>query len=324
MAATTALAMSHPPRALESGVASDLPPQSKNTASTLSPSPAINRTPEDVPYRNLFGQPRPDGYVLRCRINPICSMKIFFASALIALALARGAAFAQLEAPGQTAGVNAALTKLFGDLTAFSAKATITVYGKDQKEKISTPMDFALLDNKVRVEIDTAKIRNKDMPAVGAEALKQLGMDRVVSVIRPDTRANFIIFPGLQCYVKTTLSKEEVEAYEKKPKLHKIETGKETLDGHVCVKNRVVVTDDKGGKQEATIWNATDLKDFPVQIMTKEKEDTVVIRYRQIQLAKPDAKSYDAPVGFQEYSSVEALMAGLTAKLLGGGEPAAK
>ncbi|MST95141.1 MAG: amino acid adenylation domain-containing protein, partial [Pedosphaera sp.] len=48
LAPTTAMAMSNPPRALESGVASDLPPQSKNTASTRSPSPAFNRT-QNVP-----------------------------------------------------------------------------------------------------------------------------------------------------------------------------------------------------------------------------------------------------------------------------------
>jgi len=35
-----------------------------------------------------------------------------------------------------------------------------------------------------------------------------------------------------------------------------------------CVKNKVIVTDDKGDKHESTVWNATDLKNFPVKIET--------------------------------------------------------
>ncbi|MSU59381.1 MAG: DUF3826 domain-containing protein [Pedosphaera sp.] len=46
------MAMSNSPRSLESGVASDLPPQSKNTASTRSPAPAFNRTPSATNRRH--------------------------------------------------------------------------------------------------------------------------------------------------------------------------------------------------------------------------------------------------------------------------------
>jgi hypothetical protein len=83
------------------------------------------------------------------------------------------------------------------------------------------------------------------------------------------------------------------------------------------VKNKVVITDDKGQKSEVTVWNATDLKDFPVQIQTAEKENTVVMRYRDIQFAKPDAKQFDAPAGFTEFGDVQQLMEGVMKKMLG-------
>jgi hypothetical protein len=222
--------------------------------------------------------------------------------------------FAQLETPGATAGINAALTKFFGDITAFSARATVQVYGKDQKEKIATPMDFALLDNKMRVEVDATQVKNQTTPAAAVAALKEMKLDRVISITRPDKKLNYLIFPGQQACVKIPMPKEDVEAFQKTPKINKVALGKETLDGHPCVKNRVVLANDKGVKEESTVWNATDLKDFPVQIMTKEKDDTVVIRYRQIQFAKPDIATFEAPKGFKEYKDLDEFIAGLMTK----------
>ena len=246
-------------------------------------------------------------------------MNKLFVATLIAWAAVRGSAVAQLEVPGSTAGVNAALTQLFGDVGAFSAKANIQVLGKNQKEKLTTPMDFALLDNKLRVEVDTTQIRGPGMPAGAAASMKQFGLERVISVMRPDKKATFIIFPGIKSFVNTPMPKGEVAAYQTKPRLNKVALGKETLDGHPCVKNRVIVSNDKGVKNESTVWNATDLKDFPIQIMTREKDDTIIIRYRLVQFTKPEAKSFDAPAGYKEYAEVEALMQGVTAKMTGGG-----
>ena len=243
-------------------------------------------------------------------------MKKFLVLTLAALAASSLATFAQMKAPGATAGVNASLTKLFGDLTAFSAKAEVHVYGPDQKEKIMTPMTFALLDNKVRVEIDMTKLVSKDIPTDAAASMKQMGMDRIFSIMRPDQKATFVIFPGLESVVKMPMPKEDVAAYERKPKIETTAIGKETLDGHPCVKNKVVVTDADGHKDEATLWNATDLKDFPVQIMSMEKGDSVTIRYREVQFARPDAKQFATPTGYKEYDDVQSLMQGAMMKLM--------
>jgi hypothetical protein len=249
-------------------------------------------------------------------------MKKSFAPALAISFTFALVASAQMEMPGSTAGVNAALAKLFGNVKAFSAKSEVQVFDKDQKEKVSTPMDFALLDGKMRVEIDLSRMKNKDVPAAAAASMKQFGMDRVVSVILPDKKASYIIFPGLQAYVKMPLPKEDLETYEKNPKLEKTMLGKETLDGHPCVKNKVVMTDDQDRKHEATVWNASDLKDFPVQILTKEKDDTVILRFRQVQFDRPDAKPFEAPVDFKAYDDVQGLMQGVMVKMIGsGGSP---
>lgn len=226
------------------------------------------------------------------------SMKTRLHSALALVWLAHGAAFAQMPSAGSPTDLNAAFMKLFGSVTAFTAKVDTQVLDQSQKEWVRMPMALAALDNKVRVEVNMAQVKSKDLPENAIAKLKQMGMDRVVSIIRPDKKATFILYPGAQGYVSMPLAKAEVEAWEKGLKLEKALLGKETLDGHACVKNRVVVKNNQAPVLEATTWNATDLKDFPVQIETKEKGNTVLMRFSQVQLAKPDAKQFELPAGY--------------------------
>jgi hypothetical protein len=85
----------------------------------------------------------------------------------------------------------------------------------------------------------------------------------------------------------------------------------------------VLVTDDKGQKAEAIVWNATDLKEFPVQMQMNDKEATVVMRYKEIKLARPDAKQFEAPAGYSKHSDMMQLMQVAAQKMAGGaGAPA--
>src|SRR5213083_1802424 len=70
---------------------------------------------------------------------------------------AAGIAHAQLPAGGPP-GWNAAMTKLFGDVKAFSAKAEMRALDKSGQPAIQVPMNFALLDNKVRMDIDMTQV----------------------------------------------------------------------------------------------------------------------------------------------------------------------
>ncbi|HWH70522.1 MAG TPA: hypothetical protein VNT26_14135, partial [Candidatus Sulfotelmatobacter sp.] len=71
---------------------------------------------------------------------------------------------------------------------------------------------------------------------------------------------------------------------------------------------------------EATTWNATDLKDFPILIQTKEKENTSSIRFKNIQLARPDTKAFDAPSGYTQYNNPQEMMQGMAKKMMESGQ----
>lgn len=246
------------------------------------------------------------------------SLPVFLVSCAL---LAATPALAQSPLGGSGTGVNAALTKLFGDVKAFSARAEVKVFGSNQTEKVVAPLEVALLDTKFRTEVDVTQMRNKAMPPGAMEGMKQLGLERTISVVRPDKKANYIIFPGAKAYVNMPLAKEELDLYEKPVKVEKTPIGKETLDGRACVKHKVTITDSTGRKQEATVWNATELKDFPVQVLVQEGDDTVIMRYRDIKLTSPDAKLFEPPGGFKEYSDVQALMQAIMLKAMSGGAP---
>jgi len=140
----------------------------------------------------------------------------------------------------------------------------------------------------------------KDLPASTVAKLKQAGMDRIISVFRPDKKATYVMYPGIQSYMSVPLANVAAEASEKSLKLEKSALGKETLDGHVCVKNKAVVKNDQWRVFEAVTWNAADLKDLPLQIEIKEKQGTVRMRFTQVRFVKPDAQQFDPPATYSQ------------------------
>jgi hypothetical protein len=223
---------------------------------------------------------------------------------------------AQVPGGGGPAGLSGALTKLFGNNTAFSAKGEMQVTDHANHEVAFWPMDFSLLNKMIRIEIDLTRTRNKDMPSGTAATLKQIGMSQVVSIIRPDKGLTYVIYPDQRVLLSLPLSKEDSEGSEKAPQIVKTPIGKETIDGHPCVKNKVVITDAGGQKAEATTWDATDLNDLPVQIETQERDNTSVVRFKQIQFAKPEASLFDPPSGYTQYRDPDELKIGVMKKMM--------
>lgn len=224
--------------------------------------------------------------------------------------------FAQLDGPGSP-GVTASLIRLFGTNTAFTAQAEVQILGADQKERVGLPMVLTRLDSRIRVEVDMARMRNREQPDALAR-LAPLGLDRVVSLIRPEQRTTWVAFPKLQSVVKLAMPGAEADAFLKRAKVERTGLAKEKMEGHPCLKQRVVITDDQGQKHEATVWGATDLRDFPVCVATREGNDTVVMRFRQVQFTRADAKLFEPPAGFTQYVDMQALMAGPAVKYLRG------
>jgi transcriptional regulator of met regulon len=180
-------------------------------------------------------------------------------------------------------------------------------------------MQLSLLDTQMRMEVDLSKVRSAEIPEGGGEMFKAMGMDRVITISRLDQKTSLIIFPGLQATLDTPMTEEEADSLDGEAKVVNTELGQETIDGHPCTKNKFVITDKKGRKQEGTVWNATDLKNFPVQLQIPEKDNQVTIKFSDIKFQKPDARLFVLPTGYKQYGSMAELMGALMLRAITGG-----
>jgi hypothetical protein len=193
------------------------------------------------------------------------------------------------------AGMNSAMIKLFGENASFTAQAEVKVLS-NRVAWLQMPGVFAATDSKLRVDFDMNLIRSTTItPAM----IKALGLDRVTSVIRPDKKTTYIIYPSKKSFISMPLAAEDFQVAAQK--IEKKPLARETLDGHACVKNLSTVKSSKGTVLvQATTWNAADLKDFPLQIEINEGGNTTVMHFQNVNLTKPAAALFDVPAGFRD------------------------
>jgi hypothetical protein len=232
------------------------------------------------------------------------------------------APLSQAQVPGGNASpMNAAMLKLFGQQTNFTSKADVTMLDEAQKPTMNMTFGMALLDGKMRVEMDMAQMKSAMISPQMLAQMRQMGADKTIYIVRPDLKSSLVIYPTLKAYVQLPMSEADKQALGKEPKIQKTALGKETVNGHPCVKNKVVVTDDKGKSQEATVWNATDMKDFAVQMQVKEKNENVLMKFNDVQFGKPDAKLFDPPAGFTKYAGMQQLQQVMMQKMMQSAKP---
>ncbi len=254
-------------------------------------------------------------------------MKIKLHSLLVAvLTLGLAAStFAQPGGPGGGMGggpggpnFGGSMSKLFGDNKTFSS--TVEIQAKDgQAGDTTIPGKLMFDDGKSRFEMDMTKMKNSKMPPGAAEQMKAMGMDSMVVISRPDKKLSYMVYAGLNSYVEMPLKESDSAEAVNKLKVETTELAKETIDNHPTVKNKVVVTDDKGKKQEFTVWNATDLKSFPVKLEMSERGTVVTMLFKDVKLAKPEAKLFEAPAGLKKYDNMMTMMQEEMMKKMGDG-----
>jgi len=249
------------------------------------------------------------------------AMKNYFsilASTVICLGLLP--AYSQSGPPGGAPSgppLGGAMSKLFGDNQAFSAGLEMQITVKSEKP-IIMPGKISFDAGKQRFEVNIADMKGGRLPPNAAAQMKSIGMDQAVTIALPEKKAAYLIYPGMQSYVQIQLSNADSAPTNSDYKVEITEIGKETVDGHPCVKNKYVVTDNEGVKHESTVWNATDLKKFPVKIETAEQGDNVTMLFKNVSLTKPAASLFEPPADFKKYDNIQQLMQQEMMKRMGG------
>ena len=233
------------------------------------------------------------------------------------LCLGLAPAFAQFGQMPRGSQFDGAMAKLFGDNTAFSAALETRIQPK-AGDLITMPGKLTFDGGQTRLEINLSDAKGLKMPPNAAEQMKSMGLDQMITISIPEKKSFYLIYPGLQSYVENPL-KETAAGTNQNFKVETTEISKETVDGHPCVENKVVVTDDKGVTHEYTVWNATDLKNFPVKIFHAEKGAEITMLFTGVSLAKPAASAFEAPAGYTKYDDMQTMMQTEMMKQMGGG-----
>jgi len=225
--------------------------------------------------------------------------------------------FAQMGQMPRGSQFDSAMTKLFGDNTAFSGVMESQIKQKSG-DVITMPGKIAFDAGQTRFEINMSEVKGSKMPPEAAEQMKSMGLDQMVTITQPKDKALYIIYPGLQSYAQMAIP-DKATVTNGAFKVETTELGKETVDGHPCVENKVVVTDDKNATHEYTVWNATDLKKFPVKIAHVEQGNEITMTFKNLALVKPAATAFDLPAGYTKYDNIQTMMQTEMMKKMGGG-----
>ena len=221
--------------------------------------------------------------------------------------------------PGGPAGLNlsVSMAKLFGDNSAFTANLEIRA-GQGADLTI-VPGILSATDGKVRFEMDMSQMKGGHIPPSAVSQMKAMGMDKIVMIARPDKKITWLLYPGLQAYAE--MPNQDPDAGKAASDFTAVTTelGRETVDGHACTKNKVVVSDKDGNKHESTVWNAPDLKNFPVQIAMAQDGNVNTMLFKNVKLEKPDSGQFDPPSSYTKYENMQALIQQEMMKHISGG-----
>lgn len=246
-------------------------------------------------------------------------MKKFLLTAATVLSLGLASAFAQFgpHGGGQGPQFNGALDKLFGDNQSFSATLefqTTSAAG----DSVTMPGKVNYDGGKARFEMNLSETQGSKMPPETLAQMKSMGMDNTITIWRPDLKADYFVYPGLNSYAEmqsgTAAASTNLEDY----KMETSETGKDTVDGHDCVKNKTSITDKDNNKHEYTVWDATDLKNFPVKIITNDGSRSSTMLFKNVTFTKSASSNFETPTGFTKYDNVETMLRTEPMKHIGG------
>lgn len=205
---------------------------------------------------------------------------------------------AQIASGG--AALKSVILKLFGNHDDFAVDADFQMLDAKETPVLALTMGITVSGDKLRADADLSSYKGPSVtPELKAQiqTAQKMGINHTISITRPDKGRMLLLYPGRKTYEELPLPKEasNVSAI---AKISKTPLARETVDGHPCVKNKVVLIDSKGRQQEMTDWEATDLKDFPIVVKLVEEGQGVKVHNRNIRLGKPDPSVFEVPAGY--------------------------
>jgi hypothetical protein len=76
--------------------------------------------------------------------------------------------------------------------------------------------------------------------------------------------------------------------------------GTDTVDGHSCKVENLTVTPHNGQPTKMKVWEAEDLKGFPVKVEMQSSRGPITIQYKDVSFSEPEASLFTHPDNCQQ------------------------
>lgn len=194
------------------------------------------------------------------------------------------------------------LEKLFSSTPVFSATMKTAITTPNGPMNVKAKMFFDH-DNS-RTEMSMSDVQGGGLPPSAVAQMQAMGMDKVVMITPSDKKNVYMVYPKIHAYAAVPVPSDTT----KDISVQTTKLGDDTVAGHPCVKNKVVMTNN-GQQNELTVWNATDLNNFPIQITQSPQPGvSATVNFEDVSFGKLSSDLFQPPSNFTRYSSVQALM----------------
>lgn len=146
------------------------------------------------------------------------------------------------------------------------------------------------------------------------------GMKGIVTIALADAKKTIMMNTTTKVYSEQiTQERDQMPSmYDPDVVFEKKKVGNETIDGHPCVKyDSVYYRKSKPDeKHKAIIWEAQDLKEFPIQMEITVPANPkypgsggkTVIKYKDVKLGAATASMFEVPSGYKKVNSPQEVM----------------
>lgn len=209
----------------------------------------------------------------------------------------------------------AQLTKVLGG-QAFSGRAVMTTTqntagGRKSRSPMTGPMEFLMTvsGEKTRTEMDFGKMMGGEMGAMP-------GMDKMISISRPDKKVIYQIIPGMRAYCEMPIP--EAQAAAGNARVDRKVEGSETVETYVCDKVRNTITASDGTVTEVLTWETKQLGGMPIKTEIETPEGKMTTVFKDIKTGQPADSVFEPPAGYAKYGSMQELMMSGMMKMMPG------
>ena len=159
------------------------------------------------------------------------------------------------------------------------------------------------------------------MARMGSKSrVENAGMPGVITISLGDAKKTIMMNTASKVYSEQINPEREQipDMYDSDVAFEKKKCGNETVDGHPCIKYDTVYyrKSKPNEKHKATIWEAQDLKDFPIQMEISVPANPkypgsggkMVIKYKDVKLGGATASMFEVPGGYKKVNSPQEVM----------------